>query len=264
MKIIRNIPSVTKILFSLPGLTILGRKIDSARKEGNVEEEQEYILGATSKWGKWLVRKFKINLTLYNMEKLPENGPVVYVCNHQGYADIPVLCAVLDKFQFGFIAKDNLKQIPLYGQWMRRIRSVMIKRDDPRAALQAISQGVDFINQGFSMVIFPEGTRSQTGLMTPFKKGSLKLATKPGVPLVPLSINGSRDVFENTGVFGKADISLIVHDPIPTKGLTREEEKALNDRIFSIVDSGLENLKSGDTQCLKASTPSLMTSLHVS
>ncbi|MEG0156030.1 MAG: lysophospholipid acyltransferase family protein, partial [Anaerovoracaceae bacterium] len=165
MVIFRNIPGIFKVLFSLPGLSTLKKQIDQARASGDTQAEQAAILGATIKWGSYLVKNFHVSIHVEGREHLPKAGPVVYVCNHQGYADIPVLCSVLDQIQFGFIAKDNLKQIPLYGTWMKRIRSVMIKRDDARASLKAISEGIDNINQGFSMLIFPEGTRAKGGPM---------------------------------------------------------------------------------------------------
>lgn len=271
MKIIQNIPGFIKILFSLPELGKLKREIDksreagsaaraaadAARKAGNIEEaaaadklaiqeenkEKVAILAATDMWGHHLLRSFKIDLTVEGQENLPTKGPVVYVCNHQGFADIPTMCAILNKIQFGFIAKDALNKIPLYGVWMKRIRSVMIKRDDPRASLKAISEGIDYINHGFSMLIFPEGTRAQGGPMNEFKKGALKLATKPGVPIIPISINGTYDVLEKTGVLTPAPINVIIHSAIPTAGISRIEEKELTDYVFNIVKSGVDELK---------------------
>lgn len=243
MVIIRNIPGIMKILGSLPGLRTYKKNIDAARASGDIEKEKENILGATIKWGTYLVDHFGIDLTVYGRENLPDEGPVVYICNHQGYADIPILCSVLDKFQVGFIARDNLKQLPLYGTWMRRIRSVMIKREDSRASLQAITEGIQYIHQGFSLILFPEGTRSKDGEVHEFKKGSLKLATKPGVPIVPITINGSRQIYEDTGILQSGKVDVLIHPPVPTEGMSRQEEKELYDKMKKIVADGLEELK---------------------
>lgn len=244
MKIIRNIPGIVKVLFSLPELRHLKKEIDSARSEGDDKREQAAILAATDMWGHHLLRSFNIPLTVEGRENIPDRGPVVYVSNHQGFADIPTMCAVLNKIQFGFIAKEALNNIPLYGTWMKRIRSVMIKRDDPRASLRAISEGIDYIDHGFSMLIFPEGTRAQGGPMNEFKKGALKLAVKPGVPIVPISINGTYEVLEKDGILKSAPIDMIIHPAIPTEGIDRQEEKLLTDRVFQIVKSGVDELKS--------------------
>ena len=244
MNIVKNLPALTKILASLPGLRTYKKQMDAARKAGDHEAERIAIRAAETKWGNYLMDKFKVDLQVEGKENLPQKGPVVYVSNHQGFVDIPALCTALDTVQFGFIARENLKQVPLYGTWMNRIRSVMIKREDPRAALRAISEGIEYINEGFSMLIFPEGTRAKGGPMADFKAGSLKLATKPGVPIIPVSINGTYQCFEKTGVFsGNRPVGVIIHPPIETKDLSRQEEKALTGQVQQIVYEGLESLR---------------------
>lgn len=245
MKVFQNIPGITKVLSSLPELGRLKREIDSARAVGDNERERAAILEATSTWGNRLMKSFHIDLSVYGKENIPKegNGPLVYVSNHQGFADIPTMCAVLTNVQFGFIAKDGLKKIPLYGTWMQRIRSVMIQREDSRASLKAISTGIQYIEDGFSMLVFPEGTRARGGDMNPFKKGALKLATKPGVPIVPISINGTYEVLEKQGYLRSAPIDIMIHPAIETKGLSRQEEKELHQQVFDIVQSGLLELK---------------------
>ncbi|MCR5135407.1 MAG: 1-acyl-sn-glycerol-3-phosphate acyltransferase [Clostridiales bacterium] len=250
MNVVKNLPALVKILGSLPGLHTLKGQIDSARESGDREAEREAILGATIKWGNHLKKSFDIDITVEGKENLPAEGPVVYICNHQSFADIPVLCAVLDTVQFAFVARENLKQVPIYGTWMRRIRSVMIKREDPRAALRAISEGVDLIKEGFSLLIFPEGTRAKCSQMAEFKAGSIKLATKPGVPIIPVSINGSYECFETTEVFrGKCPVGVIIHPAIETAGISRQEEKALTGKVQKIVFDGLTQL------CERMGTP---------
>lgn len=244
MNIVKNLPALTKILASLPGLHTYKKQMDRARAAGEREAERAAIRAAETKWGNYLMDKFKVDLQVEGKENLPKEGPVVYVSNHQGFVDIPALCAALDTVQFGFIARENLKQVPLYGTWMNRIRSVMIKREDPRAALRAITEGIKYIEEGFSLLIFPEGTRAKGGPMADFKAGSLKLATKPGVPIVPVSINGTYQCFEKTGVFsGHRPVGVIIHPPIETAGLSRQEEKALTGKVQKIVFDGLESLR---------------------
>ena len=102
---------------------------------------------------------------VYGEENIPSEGPVCYVSNHQGYCDIPCYFTALRKIQFGFVAKDDLEKVPKYGDWIKRVRSSMIKRGDPRASLKAILEGIEYIEQGFSMLIFPEGTRAMCSAM---------------------------------------------------------------------------------------------------
>ena len=243
MKIFANIPGGIKLIHCLKYLKENRKGIERARAAGDLEAEREYILRSTSTWGPMVLDMFGSTLTVTGKENLPDSGPVVFVGNHQGYADIVTYCAALTKFQFAFVAKDDLAKIPLYGEWIRTIRSVFIERDDPRASLKAINEGVKYIEQGFSLVIFPEGPRSKGPDPGPFQKGAIKLATKPGVPIIPVSLNGSYKMFEEEGRMKGAHIDVIIHEPIETKGLSRKEEKELADKVEKIVVDGIRELQ---------------------
>jgi 1-acyl-sn-glycerol-3-phosphate acyltransferase len=90
------------------------------------------------------------------------------------------------------------------------------------------------------LTIFPEGTRSKDGEVKPFKKGSLRLATKSGVPVVPVSIEGSREAFETPGYVKSATIRFHVHEPIPTEGLNKTEQNALSEEVEGIIRKQLK------------------------
>lgn len=242
MKIFANIPGAFKLVNCLKHLRKYRKNIEKCKAEGNFEEEREWILKASSTWGQYVMDAFGSTINVQGYENLPEKGPVVFIGNHQGYADIFTYCTVLNKFQFGFVAKDDLSKIPLYGEWIARIRSVFIERDDPRASLEAIKKGISYIENGFSLVIFPEGTRSKGPVPGAFQKGSLKLATKPGVPIIPISLNGSYKMFEEEGYLKGARIDVIIHEPIETKGISRKEEKELSERVEKIVIDGVNKL----------------------
>ncbi|MGL4484197.1 MAG: lysophospholipid acyltransferase family protein [Anaerovoracaceae bacterium] len=243
MIIFKNIVPAVKFYNTLPALTEFRREIDSYAKDGNSQKEREAILKATTKWGLLVCKNLNMQITIIGKENLPSKGPVVYVGNHQGYADIFAYCYALDKIQFGFIAKKVLSQIPLFGRWIERIRSVMIQRDEPREALKAINEGIKLIEQGFSLTIYPEGTRSKGPEMGDFKGAALKLATKPGAPIIPISIDGSYNCFEKGGYFHGAEIKMMIHPAIETAGLTRTEEKALTQEVKAIIQKGLDELR---------------------
>jgi 1-acyl-sn-glycerol-3-phosphate acyltransferase len=250
MVIFRNIPTVVKMYKSLPELQQFRDAIDEARANGDLERERENIKKAENCWGPRIVREFGIDLHVYGEENIPSEGPVCYVSNHQGYCDIPCYFTALRKIQFGFVAKDDLEKVPKYGDWIKRVRSSMIKRGDPRASLKAILEGIEYIEQGFSMLIFPEGTRAMCSAMGEFKKGALKLAVKPGVPLIPLSINGTYNVFERNGMIKPARVDIIVHPPIETKGMTRRGEAELADEVYVIIKEGVEKLAADNPESI--------------
>lgn len=240
MKIISNIPQGAKAIYALKWFTRNRKNIYAARAKEDFAEERKWILKSTSDWGKNLCRLLGITYEVEGFENIPDEGPVVFMSNHQGYADILVLCAVLDKFQFGYVAKQELGKIPKYGQAIIDIRSVLMNRGDARESVKSILEGIDLIKKGFSLCIFPEGTRSKGGPMIEFHKGSFKLATKPKVPIIPITINGSYKVFEEKGVIRPANVKITIHPAVPTAGLDREETNRLPEKVEAIVRSALE------------------------
>lgn len=241
-RLYKNICFAFWMYFNLRHLRYFHFKIKEFRDKGDDVKEREQILNSTTTWGRGIMKKYKIDLTVEGVENIPE-GPVLFVSNHQGYADIPVYGAAIPGKQIGFVAKTSLGKIPVFGEWIRDIRSVFIERDDPRASLKTIEEGIALLNRGFSLVIFPEGTRSKGSKMGEFKKGSLRLATKPGIPVVPVTLNGTYHVFEEKGhVQSGAKIDFYIHPAIETKELSKSEANNLAERVEEIVRTKLEEM----------------------
>ena len=183
MKVLANIPLVLWGAGALFPLAKHKRKIRKYREEGDFEKERAEILKAENEWGMSACQMIGLDLRVTGLENVPD-GPVVFVANHQGYCDIVAFAAAMPDKPVGFIAKESLGKIPFYGRWILEVRSVYLPKDDPRGALRTIETGISYLKDGFSMVIFPEGRRSFGPEMGEFKRGSLRLATKPGVPAV--------------------------------------------------------------------------------
>ena len=125
---------------------------------------------------------------------------------------------------------------------MPRIRSVFIENDDPREALNAINRGIEYIKDGYSLAICPEGTRSKGPTVGPFMRGAIKLATKPGVPIVPVALNGTYKMLEETGVVSPARVDVKIFPAIPTAGISRKEEKEIGERVEQLIRDGVAEL----------------------
>ena len=111
---------------------------------------------------------------------------------------------------------------------MKRLYCLFLDRTDMRAGLQTILTGIDYIKQGISVCIFPEGTRSRDGQMQPFKEGSMKMAQKTGCPIIPMAITNSAEIFENHLPRVKPCRVIVEYGaPIYPKELSREEQKFL-------------------------------------
>lgn len=243
MKLFDNIFGILTIVGGMNLLDEQKRAIEKARSDGDIETEQKKILEACQIWSSHIVDKFKVDYTIINPENLPKKGPVVFIANHQSYADILSFVYNIKNHQVSFIAKDNLAKIPIFGKWILRIRGLFLHRGDARESLKTINEGVEFLKQGFSLVIFPEGTRSRSSEMADFKPGSFKLATKARVPIVPVTLNGGYRTYEETGSVTKGcHIDFMVHPPIETKDMSRAELAELPSTVEKIIRDGLEAL----------------------
>jgi len=243
LKLFSNISGLSAICGAILAADKYKKPIADARQAGDLEKERKLILEAVHGWSCRVFDHFKSDINIINPENLPESGPVVYVSNHQSYGDIPLFFYAVKNHQVSFIAKDALEKAPLFGYWVKTSRGLFLKRGDARASLQTINEGAELLKQGFSLVIFPEGTRSHCSDMADFKAGSLKLATKAKVPVVPVTINGTYRMFEETGEMTKGvHIDFMVHEPINTADLSRTELAELPERVENIVRSGLEKL----------------------
>lgn len=137
-------------------------------------------------------------LEIKGLDNIPKNQGILYVGNHKSMFDI-LLMMKLIKTPLIFIGKKSVAKWPVISWWMKAQKTLFIDRDNLRDGLKVIKEGIELLKNGYSIVIFPEGTRSKTKEMLPFKKGSFKLATKSGAAVIPFAIKGTDDVFENNG-----------------------------------------------------------------
>jgi 1-acyl-sn-glycerol-3-phosphate acyltransferase len=242
MNALQIIPFTTFILSTLPPLGKLRRLIDRARDEGRDADEQEAIRLAENYWGHRILSHWGVRLERTDDTKLPEGG-VLFVSNHEGYGDIPAFMDAVREKQFGFVAKEELTKIPIFAKWIVRIRSLMLEREDPRIALKLFSEGEELLKRGFSYVIFPEGTRAKGQGIRPFAKGSLRMAMRSGVPIVPVAIQGSWECFEESGYPHPGVIRFHAFEPIETAGLPKSEESLLSEQIEAMIRAKHEEWK---------------------
>ncbi|HWP95632.1 MAG TPA: lysophospholipid acyltransferase family protein [Syntrophomonadaceae bacterium] len=208
-------------------------------KEGKIIERDILVSKVASKWAKDLLRLAGASVTVTGSEKLPLDRPVLFVSNHQGNFDIPILLGTIDKPK-AFIAKIELLKMPLIRDWMKQMNCVFLDRNDMRQSLRVMNEAAEYLRQGYSMAIFPEGTRSQGTAMGEFKAGGLRIATKANVMIIPVTIKGSYKLMEQNGFRIKpAHVEVIISDPIDTMGLTKEEMNNLSENVRSIIMSNL-------------------------
>ncbi|SHF10819.1 lysophospholipid acyltransferase family protein [Clostridium fallax] len=202
------------------------------------EKGREYINKQFLSWARWNNKLLGLSIDIKGKENIPK-GVCVFISNHQSILDIPIMVEASNR-PIGFIAKKELIKIPVLGQWMKLVHCVTLDRQNVREAIKVINDGVENLKKGYSMGIFPEGTRAKDGIIKPFKKGSLKLATKAKVPIVPVTIDGAYKAFEIDGKFKKANITITFSKPIFTENLSREEEIELPKIIENTIRTNLK------------------------
>lgn len=244
MNKIRNLGAILFLIWSGIKFLPFRSKIKKAKTAGNQAEEARLIAEVTARWSAYVSKHFDIRYEVIGKENLPE-GPCVFIANHQAYFDIMALLYAVSGKQTGFIAKNEFSKVPLLGKWIHTIRGLFIKRGNVRESLKVINQGADLIDHGFSLVIFPEGTRSQKHEMADFKPGSFKLASKAKAPVVPVVIDGTYKVFEQKKRVSKGEtVKVTILPAIDTAPLDRKSladlpnqiEEAIKERLASDVN----------------------------
>ncbi|KGM44736.1 lysophospholipid acyltransferase family protein [Neobacillus niacini] len=162
-----------------------------------VEERDKLAHEYPKKFSKKFMKLTGSEVVVEGLELIPE-GPVVFIANHESDFDIPVLLGTIDK-PFGFVSKIELKKVPILSSWLNTINCILIDRKNHQQALNSMKEGVQLLQEGHSLVIFPEGKRSKGGPVQPFKVGGIRLAQDAGVPIVPIAIKGTADIFEKNG-----------------------------------------------------------------
>lgn len=220
-------------VFYMIWFRIKGIKYSYIKKTKGEDSAFEYVRKIFYLWSKFTIETIGIELEVSGLENIPKET-CVFIGNHSSILDIPILLYTVDR-NLGFIAKKEMMKIPVIGYWLEKTKSVPLDRDNPRSAIKSINDGINNINEGCSMVIFPEGTRSKDGKVGEFKKGSLKLATKSKVPIVPVSIDRASRSFEDNRKFRPAKIKVVFGEKVDTKKLSKEEEKSLTENIRNTI-----------------------------
>lgn len=171
--------------------------------------------------------------------ELPAVGTsYVFASNHQSIYDIPVIFGTLPH-QMRIIAKASLGHFPFLGWHLRLAGHLLVDRDKPGASIFKKMQRM--IGQGASLIIFPEGTRSRDGKVGRFKGGVFLLAIESGLPVVPVSVSGTRHVMLKGRLMTcPGDVTITVHPAVSTEGLTREDARAFAARVQAIVAGAAE------------------------
>jgi 1-acyl-sn-glycerol-3-phosphate acyltransferase len=193
-------------------------------------------------WGKVALWANGVKVKVGGLENLKGKGPYVFMSNHQGSYDIFALLGHLP-FQFKWLAKKELFSIPFFGWTMAAAGYISVDRKGTRETVEAMNEAAHKIREGMSVVIFPEGSRSQNGSLQPFKKGGFTLAIKSRVPIVPIAIDGSRTIMPKDRLkVSPGEIWIQLGSPIDTENFSLKDREVLMAKVKERITQNLESI----------------------
>ncbi len=184
-----------------------------------------------------LIKAYELNDKKYQSKK-----GLVFISNHRSIFD--VICGYkLVKPLAGFIAKKELGKVPFFKFWLQNDHCLLLDRKDIRQGMKVVLKAIEYINNGISMWVFPEGTRARDGIIiNEFREGAFALATKTDAFIVPIVFINTEDIFEKHLPFIKrTKIKIIIDKPIDTSALSKEEKKELPHTMHAGIKSIIEN-----------------------
>lgn len=190
-------------------------------------------------WGRILTRLVPVRVELEGYDQIDPEQSYVVVANHQSQFDIPVVYG-FSGLDLRWVAKAEVGRIPFVAAGCRAIGHVFIDRSRPEQARLAINRAVERLKPGTGLMFFPEGTRSRTGELLPFKKGAFRVAIDQQMPVLPVTVSGTREILPADSLrLRPGRVTLRFHPPIATEGMGVGQLGELRRRVHGIIDDGL-------------------------
>ncbi|MGZ3536299.1 MAG: lysophospholipid acyltransferase family protein [Thermodesulfobacteriota bacterium] len=186
-------------------------------------------------WGKTALLANRVKVKIEGTEHLNGEGPYIFMSNHQSYYDVFALLGHLP-YRFKWLVKKELFSIPFLGWTMAAVGYISVDRGGTRDTVEAMNEAAQKIRDGMSVTIFPEGSRSPDGSIQPFKKGGFTLAIKSKVPIVPIAIDGSRDIMpKDKFTVTSGEIRILMDRPIETESYSLKDREVLMKRVRETI-----------------------------
>ncbi|MBD5158343.1 MAG: 1-acylglycerol-3-phosphate O-acyltransferase [Butyrivibrio sp.] len=182
--------------------------------------------------------------TVIGLENIPKDEAVLFVGNHRSYFDVIISYSMMPNLT-GYVAKKEIEKVPILSTWMRFVYCLFLDRDNVKEGLKTVLKGIEYIKNGISVTVFPEGTRNkEPDGVAPFKEGSLKFAEKSGCKIVPIVQNNTEACMENQAPrIKKAHTVIEFCEPIDIKTLDSEQRKFLGSYVHDIIEKKYEENK---------------------
>jgi 1-acyl-sn-glycerol-3-phosphate acyltransferase len=226
------------VFWLIPAITVYTVVLGTVSLAASLIEPRGYFAHWCARTWSWLILATTgVRVRVYGLDRLEPGKTYVFVSNHQSIYDTPIIFTSLP-YQLRIIAKYSLGRFPFLGWHLSRTGHLLVNRrkPDPRGVFNWANA---LTSKGLSLIVFPEGTRSDTGRVGVFKGGSLYPAVQAGLPIVPISVAGSRHVMRKGQLMTcPGEVELTIHDPIPTIAAAEpniREVRALAQRVKDVI-----------------------------
>lgn len=201
----------------------------------NVEKIVQY-------WAKCMLFFAGVRVEVEGLENIPSET-ALFVGNHQGNFDIPIILSKLGPLK-SIVAKKETANIPGIRMWMTHFDCIFMDRQNPRQSLQSLNKAQELLEQGRSVIIFPEGTRSKGPEMIEFKAGALRCALKTGTPIVPFALDGSwRAMEERKYIMKPANVKLHILPAVKVVGMEKAQTRTISQEVQQLIQDELDLIR---------------------
>ena len=202
---------------------------------GRIPPRGDWTRRLSRLWARIILWSAFVRVKVEGVARVPADGPVVFMSNHESWLDIPVLLLAVPG-QVRFLAKSSLFSIPFLGWAMRAMGFIPVDRENRRTAIKSFETAAARIRAGRSVLLFPEETRTPDGRLLEFQRGGFLIALKAGLPIVPVGLDGARRCMpKHTYVVRPGTITVRFGDPIPTAGRAVSEKTALMEQTRNAI-----------------------------
>lgn len=224
------------VFYLIPAVSVYTIVLGTASLLSSVFDRRGDFGHTCARTWSWLILKTTgVKVQVNGLERIDLKRSYIFAANHQSIYDIPILFASLP-IQLRILAKSSLGRIPFMGWHLQRTGHILVDRSKTGAGI--IKKMARLVQQHHSLIIFPEGTRSIDGSVARFKGGSFLIAVNAGLPVVPISIQGSRHVmFRGRLMVCPGTVTVTVHEPIETAGVPRDAVREFSTRVQAVVAS---------------------------
>jgi 1-acyl-sn-glycerol-3-phosphate acyltransferase len=222
------------VFFLIPAITLYTVVLGTLSLASSLFERRGYFAHWCARtWSRLILLTTGVNVEVSGLDRLEPGRTYVFVANHQSIYDIPILFWSLP-FQLRIIAKESLGRFPFLGWHLRRTGHLLVNRARPDRAIFVWASTLT--SRSLSLIVFPEGTRSRDGRVGRFKGGSFHMALEAGLPVVPLSVVGSRHVMlKGRLATYPGHVRLVVHAPIQTTGMARDDSRTFAEQVRQVI-----------------------------